>query len=249
MAKAQRAVGPETGLGDMDSYRTFLGEYDLSMGALCQRILARHQATIRVRKAETAVANLGRIIETTLALSNRKGFHSMSLRDLSEQSGLSMGALYSYFDSKDTLLLMILGQVVDAVDLVLAPGNPASAPPLARLRELMARHVYLTEAMGPWFVFAFMEAKSFGRQGREMAVGSELRTEALLRDIIADGVETGAFRPIDPMMAATLLKPMLQDWYVKRAKYRKREIGPDDFIRGLSDMVGAMLVKSGARHE
>jgi AcrR family transcriptional regulator len=232
----------------MESYRAFQGEYDLSMEALCRRILARHQATIRVRKAETAVANLGRIIETTLALSNRKGFHSMSLRDLSEQSGLSMGALYSYFDSKDTLLLMILGQVVDAVDLVLAPPDGAApTDPLTRLRGLMAHHVYLTEVMGPWFVFAFMEAKAFGRQGRDMAVGSELRTEALLRDIIADGVAAGIFRPVDPTMAAALIKPMLQDWYVKRAKYRKREIGPDDFIQSVTDMVGAMLDKSGAR--
>lgn len=228
----------------MESYRAFLATYDLSMEALCRRILARHQSTIRVRKPDTAVANLIRIVETTLAVANRKGFHSMSLRDLSEQSGLSMGALYSYFDSKDTLLLMILGQVVDAVDMVLnavGPGAPAS-----RLRALMARHVYLTEAMGPWFVFAFMEAKAFGKQGREMAVASELRTEGLLRDIIADGVADGSFRSLDPMMVASLVKPMLQDWYVKRSKYRRREITPDAFVVVLEDLVTAMLIRSPA---
>lgn len=225
----------------MDSYRAFQQEFDLSMEALCRRILERHQATIRVRKADTAVANLARIIDTTLALANRKGFHSMSLRDLSEQSGLSMGALYSYFDSKDTLLLMILGQVVDAVGLALSAPEVVTGDAPVRLRALMARHVYLTEAMGPWFVFAFMEAKAFGKQGRDMAVESELWTEGLLRDVIADGITAGRFRPVDPTMAAALVKPMLQDWYVKRAKYRKRGIDPDAFVVVLGDMVGEML--------
>lgn len=230
---------------DMESYRAFLAEYDVSMEALCRRILDRHQSTIRVRKAETAVANLIRIVETTLAIANRKGFHSMSLRDLSEQSGLSMGALYSYFDSKDTLLLMILGQVVDAVDMALVASGAGT--PAGRLRDLMARHVYLTEAMGPWFVFAFMEAKAFGKQGRDIAVASELRTESLLRDVIADGVADGAFRAVDPVMAASLIKPMLQDWYVKRSKYRKRDIGPDGFVQNLVDLVSAMLANPARR--
>lgn len=225
----------------MDSYRVFQQEFDLSTEALCRRILDRHQATIRVRKADTAVANLARIIETTLTVANRKGFHSMSLRDLSEQSGLSMGALYSYFDSKDTLLLMILGQVVDAVQHILTTPDVATGDPTPRLRALIARHVYLTETMGPWFVFAFMEAKAFSKQGRDMAVQSELWTESLLRDVISDGIAAGTFRPQDPTMAAALVKPMLQDWYVKRSKYRKRGVEADAFVAVLAEMVGTML--------
>lgn len=228
----------------MDSYRTFQQEFDLSMEALCRRILDRHQATIRVRKAETAVANLGRIIDTTLTLANRKGFHSMSLRDLSEQSGLSMGALYSYFDSKDTLLLMILGQVVDAIQQVLTTPDVTSGVVDNRLRALIARHVYLTECMGPWFGFAFMEAKAFSKQGRAMAIESELWTEGQLRDVISDGIAAGMFRPQDPTMAAALIKPMLQDWYVKRSKYRRRGIDPDGFVVALVDAVSAMLGRS-----
>lgn len=228
----------------MESYRTFQQEFDLSMEALCRRILDRHQATIRVRKAETAVANLGRIIDTTLTLANRKGFHSTSLRDLSEQSGLSMGALYSYFDSKDTLLLMILGQVVDAIQQVLTTPDVTTGAVENRLRALIARHVYLTERMGPWFVFAFMEAKAFSKQGREMAIDSELWTEGQLRDVIADGIAAGAFRPQDPTMAAALIKPMLQDWYVKRSKYRRRGVDPDGFVAALVEAASAMLGRS-----
>jgi TetR/AcrR family transcriptional regulator, cholesterol catabolism regulator len=71
---------------------------------LCRRIFDRHRATIKIQKPQVAVANLVRIIEATLTLSNRHGFHAMTLRDLSKESGVSMGSLYSYFNNKETLL-------------------------------------------------------------------------------------------------------------------------------------------------
>src|SRR5258708_32323684 len=73
----------------------------------------------RLHKQEVAMSNLVRIIEATLTLSNRHGFHAMTLRELAKTSGLSMGSLYSYFDNKETLLSMILGEVSATVTEVL----------------------------------------------------------------------------------------------------------------------------------
>ncbi|QCG90958.1 TetR/AcrR family transcriptional regulator [Azospirillum sp. TSH100] len=226
----------------MISLREFQARHDLSMEALCARILERHAATIRVKKPAVAVANLARIVETTLMLANRKGFHSMSLRDLTEQSGLSMGALYAYFDSKDTLLMMILGQVVSVVEEVL--GHPPEAlanDPAGRLRWLLRTHLLLTETMHPWFVFAYMEAKSFPKEGRDLAVGSEMMTESMIADALADGVARGLFAVPEVTMAAALIKPMLQDWYVKRAKHRRRGITPDLYADQLIAFVEAAV--------
>ncbi|MBP2300531.1 TetR/AcrR family transcriptional regulator [Azospirillum picis] len=230
----------------MNGLQGFQKRFDLSMEALCARILDRHAATIRVKKPAVAIANLARIVETTLTLANRKGFHSMSLRDLAEQSGLSMGALYAYFDGKDTLLMMILGQVVGAVDEVLAhPPDALAEDPAGRLRWLLETHLYLTETMHPWFVFAYMEAKAFPRDGRELAVASEMKTESLIADTLADGARRGLFTlpgaSGDVAMAAALIKPMLQDWYVKRAKHRRRGITPEDYARSLIAFVEAAV--------
>lgn len=226
----------------MTSLREFQERFDLSMEALCARILDRHAATIRVKKPAVAVANLARIVETTLTLANRKGFHSMSLRDLAEQSGLSMGALYAYFDGKDTLLMMILGQVVGAVEEVLSrPPAALAEDPAGRLRWLLETHLYLTETMHPWFVFAYMEAKAFPKEGRDLAVANELATERLIADTLADGVRRGVFAVADVEMTAAFVKPLLQDWYVKRAKHRRRGITPDHYIRALTGFVEAAV--------
>jgi TetR/AcrR family transcriptional regulator, cholesterol catabolism regulator len=226
----------------MGTLREFQGRFDLSMDALCARMLERHQATIRVRKPAVAIGNLARIVDTTLTLANRKGFHSMSLRDLTEHTGLSMGALYAYFDSKDTLLMMILGQVVLAVEEVLTnPPADLKTDPASRLRWLLETHIHLTETMQPWFVFAYMEAKAFPREGRDLAVASELTTERLMAEALEEGVLAGQFHITDVEMTAALIKPLLQDWYVKRAKYHRRGITPERYARSVVDFVEAAI--------
>jgi TetR/AcrR family transcriptional regulator, cholesterol catabolism regulator len=226
----------------MSTLLEFQERFDLSMEALCARMLERHQTTIRIRKPAVAIANLARIVETTLTLANAKGFHSTSLRDLTEHTGLSMGALYAYFDSKDTLLMMILGQVVVAVEDVLTHPPPGlEGDPAACLRWLLETHLYLTETMQPWFVFAYMEAKAFPREGRDLAVASELTTERLLADALEQGARAGLFQVADVEMTAALIKPLLQDWYVKRAKYRRRGIAPERYAQSVIDFVEAAI--------
>lgn len=218
--------------------KAFQAEFDFSPEAICSRMLERHRNTIRTQKPHVAVARLVRIVQTTLTLSNRQGFHSMSLRELATASGLSMGALYTYFDSKDTLLMMILGEVWSAVSATLgSPPEALSEDPVRRLRWLLETHVYLTETMQPWFLFAYMEAKTFPNEGREKARRSELATEALIADALADGVRRKQFSVANIELTASLIKPLLQDWYVKRGKYRRRSISPEQYVQAVTEFV------------
>lgn len=215
---------------------------DFSLEELCGRILVRHRDKIGVRKPAVATANLTRIVGAILKLSNRKGFHATTLRDLADESGLSMGSLYNYFDSKDTLLLMILGEVADAAAQVLrsAPADVVDDPAM-HLRWLIGTHVALTEVMLPWFVFAFMEAKSFPAQGRKLAVESELATETIFADVVEEGARRGIFAVEDPAFAAALIKPLLQDWYVKRSKWRRRGMAPGEYADRVCEAVEGMI--------
>ena len=206
-------------------------------------IHARHHATIGVRKPAVAVPKLRRILEAALEISNRKGFQAMSLRELSRASGVSAGGLYAYFDSKTTLLKMILGEVTEAVERELAtPPKAVAADAEAHLRWLIDTHLRLTESMLPWFTFAFMEAKNFPPAERRMAIDSEALTEGFFADAIARGVASGRFRADSPPLMPALIKPLLQEWYVKRAKYRRRGVALESYSATVQGLVlGALL--------
>jgi AcrR family transcriptional regulator len=220
----------------------------VTMEASCARILERHRTAIRVQKPDVAIVNLARIIDATLKLSNKKGFHATSLRELAKVSGLSMGALYCYFDNKATLLSMILREVGStAVQVLKASPDHLTNDPRAHLAWAIDTHIRLSEAMQPWFVFSFMEAKSFPPAERKIAIDAEAATEEIFAGVIARGVVSGNFSADEAGLTASLIKPLLQDWYVKRTKYRRRGTSIETYIASVTRFIEAALAAETAR--
>jgi AcrR family transcriptional regulator len=200
---------------------------------------ARNPGAIRIKKEKTVVKNLGRIFDATLAIGNQKGFQAMSMRDLAHETGLSTGALYAYFSSKDELLAMLQSYGRSIAEGILEEFLSKESEPVGQLRTMIKTHLYLSEAMQPWFYFSYMEAKNLSGAEREKAVASELRTEKVLADILAEGEAAGVFRARDHLLAASVIKAMLQDWYLKRGKYARRNITVDGYAEFLFDFINA----------
>ena len=221
----------------------------LSSENMYQSILARNADTISIQKPEVALRKLELIINAALELSNKKGFEAMSLRDLSKASGVSMGGMYAYFDSKTTLLNMILLQVTDTAQRVLEmPPETIASDPVAHLEWLIETHIRLTEAMLPWFTFCFMEAKSFPARERRIATNSEEVTEDYFAKVIDKGVRAGVFKPDVSPLLASLIKPLLQDWYIKRGKYRRRGVKIQEYIETVQNIVLTACLNTSTQH-
>ncbi len=217
--------------------------------ALCNRqeeflreVYERHQDVIRIKSEAVALRKLGLIFEKTLEISNHSGFQATSVRDLSEATGISMGSLYSYIESKDRLLGMILSYGRVVVDRTLRIPD-AVTDPVARLRHVLRTHVYVTEVLQPWFYFSYMESRHFDRDARERAIAGELRTERLIIGLLEEGMARGVYRIEDPEFTAALIKPLLQEWYLKRWKYRRRNISADGYADGMIAFVESAVVR------
>jgi AcrR family transcriptional regulator len=223
-------------------YREFKRLLDLSRQDLYRETIAENRKTIRVKKHETVVKNLEKIFDATLKISNKKGFQAMSMRDLSRETGLSMGALYSYFASKEELLEMLQRHGRTASRRILEQGIALHTEPEATLRTALRTHLYLSEAMQPWFYFSYMEAKNLTGVERQRAVDSELYSERIFAEILRQGQEDGTFRPSDYRLAASVIKAMLQDWYLKRWKYAKRNVSVDEYADFLLDWVDSFVL-------
>lgn len=222
--------------------------------AIYTRILERHRDTIGVRKDHVAIANLERIIQATLKLSNKTGFQAMSMRELGKEAGISMGGLYVYVANKTVLLSMILEEVVETmIDAMKAPPEEIAADPRAHLRWLIETHIRLSNEMVHWFVFAFLEVKSFPEAERRYAIEAEERTGEIIAGVLERGMEQGIFTRRDSDLTASLFKPLLQDWYVKRSKYRKRGITVDNYVDAVIELIempfvpGATAVSTAAQ--
>lgn len=224
-------------------YAEFQKQINFSKFDLCREVYQKNRSSIRIKKENKVVENLERIFSATLKISNRKGFQAMSMRDLSREANLSLGALYAYFASKEELLAMLQNQRRAVTKRVLDDRIDREAAPVGRLRAAILTHLYLSEAMQPWFYFSYMEAKNLSRKEQDLAVASELYTEKLLTDILQQGQSQGAFELRDPQLTASVIKAMLQDWYLKRRKYARRRISVDQYARFILQFVEAFIQK------
>lgn len=222
-------------------FETFKNEYLLSMETICEEIFKRNTDSIKVKKQKFAVRNLTKIIDTALRLSNRTGFHAMGLRALSKESGLSMGGLYAYFEGKDELLRIIQDYGRQVLMELLQKHTAEERDPQRQLETAIKVHLYLSEIMRDWFFFSYMEARFLSRDDRRAAIAGELKTEQMFSEIMEKGCREGVFTVTDTVLAASLIKAMLQDWYLKRWKYAGRNVSVEDYAEHMLGWVRAYL--------
>lgn len=205
-----------------------------------QVLFERNAERVPVKRAEVARENLRRIVESTFRLANKAGFGAMTLRDLSRETGLSMGGLYGYITSKDDLASMIEDMIrhVAGSTPVWLEGHGES--PSDRLDALIRGHVFQCELLQPWFYFVFMESRTLSPAQRQVAKSAELGMHGALTRLAAN---LGGADPVRAELAGAHAQTLIQDWHVKRWKYKQMKVTVDQFADSVSS-----LVRGGLEH-
>ena len=82
-----------------------------------------------------------------------------------------------------------------------------------------------------------METRYFRKAEHKRAIAGELYTEQLFCDILEQGQAEGVFQLESSVLMASVIKAMLQDWYLKRWKYSRRKISIDTYADFILSMI------------
>lgn len=226
----------------IENYEAFRDELSMSKEDVVREVYRQNKDRISIKKEATAVRNLVRIIESTLRLANSKGFHAMTLRDLCSDSGMSMGGLYAYIRNKDDLIHLIQSHGFTMTRRTLLRYTSEVSDVRDKLFSAIKAHLYLSERMRAWFYFSYMEAKSLPAPEKRDAVAIELEIEEIFLGIIEAGIEAGVYQPRNARLVASMIKALLQDWYLKRRKYRDQNVAVDDYGAFVRDVIESYLL-------
>jgi TetR/AcrR family transcriptional regulator, cholesterol catabolism regulator len=95
-----------------------------------------------------------------------------------------------------------------------------------------------------------METRFFHAEEGKRAIAGELQTEAIFSGILEKGIASAGFAMPDPLLVAAAIKALLQDWYLKRWKYRRRNISVEaygDFVISMVRAYGAGQTTKGEK--
>jgi AcrR family transcriptional regulator len=203
--------------------------------SLWRRVFEVHRDKMQIKNPQIALGNLQKIFTCTFQLANARGFQAMSLRDLSRDTGISMGGLYAYIGSKDDLAGAIAEVLRTTLDAVLSDQAVQSLPPVQRLQAILYGDLYMNDIMHPWHYFCYLESKGLSREQREAAMQMELKFDERLLDTFQAGVASGEFKADRLALLASNTTAMLQQWYLKRWKFSRQGTRIEDYAQFVFD--------------
>lgn len=135
-----------------------------------------------------------------------KGYEGTSLRDIAETAGITKAALYYWFPEKEALFQRVVAsRMAGLVERVTLAVEQASDP-IAKIRAFLLSSAEQMDAdRSGWVASSNTFWSNFNAEQREAIVPQRDRFERLLRQCVADAVEQGLLRPVDPALAARLL--------------------------------------------
>jgi AcrR family transcriptional regulator len=157
------------------------------------------------REVPQGDATRQRIVESAVELFAELGYHETGVAEIGRRAGVRQGALYYHIGSKEQLLYDVLRKHVEES----LRGESAIAatdlPPEEKLARLIRHHVAtVADRRAEVGIFLREQRHLTGGRAREL---QRLRdtVDGIWRDVLAEGVATGAFRPVDQIEVNGLL--------------------------------------------
>ncbi len=167
----------------------------------------------------------------------KKGFHETSMREIADTAGIGKSTLYDYFKTKDDILLYFFEDQINNLTETAQKIALQNLPADERLRQVMKIHLEFLQANRNLFMKLSLEAQRLKLESQKQIQKGRHAYQDLIRGLIEEGVREGAFRKIDPLLAARMLiNTLLPVVYTSRPTGTSQEMMEetmDIFLKGL----------------
>jgi AcrR family transcriptional regulator len=152
------------------------------------------------------------ILQAAMAVFARLGLSEARMDDIVEESGLSKGALYWYFDSKDAIIGAILDSMFEREFADLKPILGGDGTVSERLYQFMDYTMKEVKRMFSLLPLAYeFYALAFRQKVVRQAIEKYFRQYvALLEPAIQEGIQQGEFRQVDAKDAVMALGAIVE---------------------------------------
>jgi AcrR family transcriptional regulator len=201
-------------------------------------------AAVRLTREESRANTRERLLAAARRAFARNGFHGASVEEIASEAGFSTGALYSNFEGKEDLFLVLMEREIDEHSREVAEAVRARAS-VAERAAGGARQWMTTIEREPELLLLFMEFWAYGV--RDPAVRPKVaerfaQVRRTLSALIADGVRDFDLELALPADELAIAIDALADG-IARQKLADPDAIPDD----LMGRVIALLLSAAAR--
>ncbi len=180
---------------------------------------------IRSERTRLAIINAG------VALFHEYGYHATSVRDVVERAGITKGAFYHHFDSKEILLRLIYQEYLDYQLAIFNEVVTHPVSPREHLKELIECIILAVERYREHVTIFHQELRGFSDEYRKKVVEERSMMRHEIEKVIQDGIESGDFsRDLDVNITAFAILGMCTwtyQWLSRTGPHTAEKIAED----------------------
>jgi AcrR family transcriptional regulator len=146
-----------------------------------------------------------RILESAIKLFSIRGYNKARVDDICAEAGISKGAFYHHFESKQALFRALLDRWLQTIDNAIEASKDKTAP--ETFMQMIEAFPYVFEASGeglPMFLEFWLQA-SRDKKLWEASVAPYRRYHKYFTSLIKKGQEEGSFAEVDPELASRMI--------------------------------------------
>lgn len=146
-----------------------------------------------------------KIIASAVRLFSARGYNAASVDDICADAGISKGAFYHHFKSKQELFLALLDQWLKTIDNAIEAASDKTAP--ETFMQIAEAFPYIFETAGeglPMFLEFWLQA-SRDEKVWQASVAPYRRYHRYFTSLIKKGVNEGSFVEVNPELTARMI--------------------------------------------
>ena len=151
----------------------------------------------------------------------KKGYHNTSIREIAEQSKISIGSLYDYIDNKEDILFMLSqrfhSEIVKEVVKVLNSGLGV----IQELKGTIETTLRVIDRFQEYVLFTYRDSKMLKKEDLIAVLEQESFVTNTFTKIIKKGMEEGLFETDEPEIMANMINIMTHSWALKRYNLKR----------------------------
>ena len=191
------------------------------------------------RKEREHLRHKEEILEVALRLFSDRGFHNVSMQEIAEQSEFSVGTLYKFFESKESLFAALMKSCANRVSDILMPILEEKTDERQKISNYIKAHKQIIEDHAPPIrLYLSQNVPSALTVRTNVEPETDVVRDAIhqkLSDVFESGMRKGFFRDIDPWIATLSLSAMLESFVFVMIK-TPEQISIEDGISGIEEI-------------
>ena len=183
-----------------------------------------------------------KILEVSLALFNEKGYEKTTIQDIVNALGMSKGAIYHHFKSKDEIIEALSERCYHGDAQMELLRNASDKTGIEKLRAIIYRQIQNEEKkqIDTISINLWKNPKIFmSGMAENLSVNSQI-----VERILEEGMADGSIRQQDPLCAAQVLMLLLNYWICSPIVLKELDAIPAKvaYFRTLCDSMGIPVI-------